>query len=84
MKKKRKKKRNIILLYLKGYKKLFLLPAVRKEFPFVTVLAVRFGFLPATTCIVERLFSVLSLLTYRRGRENCHLDTVFWQLTLTL
>ena len=43
-------------------------------------IARRFSGIPATSASVERLFSVASLLTTRRGRTNLDSDTLFKQL----
>jgi len=67
-----------------AYKSFFLLPATRKKYPFTTFLAIRYGFVGATTCVVERLFSIVSLLTYRRGRYNAKVATLYDQLILIL
>jgi hypothetical protein len=66
------------------FEKVFTSQAVRAKFPFVTHLAIRYGMMPATSSAVERLFSKVSLLTHRRGRDNVKLETLFYQLLLSL
>lgn len=55
-------------------------PLVRKKLPFMVFIARRHVGIPATSAMVERIFSVCSLFTDRRGRNLVLDSTLFKQI----